>query len=75
MEKNKEKTRGKVFKMKIIDNFLKPEDLEDLKTVVLGTNFPWYMNDGVTLLGDGHIQFTHLIYKDGAFTSYKGLTR
>ena len=50
--------------MKIIDNFLKPEDLEDLKTIVLGTNFPWYMNDGVTLLGDGHIQFTHLIYKD-----------
>ena len=37
--------------MKIIDNFLKPEDLEDLKTIVLGTNFPWYMNDGVTLLG------------------------
>ncbi len=69
MGQDKKQTRGEILEMKIIDDFLKPEDLEDLKSIVLGTNFPWYMNDGVTLLGDGHIQFTHLIYKDGAFTS------
>jgi len=55
--------------MKIIDNFLNKEDLEDLKTIVLGATFPWYINDGVTQPDDGHIQFTHLIYKDDAFKS------
>lgn len=69
MGKNKEKTRGKILKMKIIDDFLKPEDLEDLKSIVLGEEFPWYMNDGVTWPGDGHIQFTHQTFKNGKFNS------
>ena len=55
--------------MKIIENFLAEHDLEDLKTIVLGSMFPWYLNDGVTTIGDGHIQFTHLMYRDNAFTS------
>ena len=69
MEKNQETFRGKILKMKIIDNFLDKEDLEDLKNIVLGENFPWYMNDGVTWPGDGHIQFTHQTFKNGEFKS------
>ena len=69
MGQDKKKTRGEVSQMKIIENFLKKEDLEDLKGIVLNEGFPWYMNDGVTWPGDGHIQFTHQIYKDDKFTS------
>ena len=55
--------------MKIIDDFLDKEDLEDLKCIVLGDKFPWYLNDGVSVPDDGHLQFTHQIYKDNQFTS------
>lgn len=55
--------------MIIIDSFLENNDLEDLKQIVLGSNFPWYINDGVSHHGDGHIQFTHLMYRDDKFTS------
>ena len=54
--------------MIIIDSFLENNDLEDLKQIVLGSDFPWYMNDGVTHHGDGHIQFTHLMYREDKFT-------
>ena len=55
--------------MIVIDSFLDKSDLEDLKQIVLGSEFPSYMNDGVTHTGDGHIQFTHLINRDDKFTS------
>lgn len=55
--------------MKIIDDFLDKEDLEDLKCIVLGDKFPWYLTDGVSVPDDGHLQFTHQIYKDNQFIS------
>ena len=55
--------------MKIIDDFLSNEDLEDLKCIVLGEKFPWYLNDGVSVPNDGHIQFTHQMYKNNKFIS------
>ena len=55
--------------MRIIDNFLDAGDMEDLKNIVLGDQFPWYLNDGVSHAGDGHIQLTHLMFKDEKFVS------
>lgn len=69
MEKDKGEARGEILKMKIIDNFLDKEDLEDLKCIVLSERFPWYLNDGVSVSNDGYIQFTHQIYKNNEFTS------
>tara|TARA_R110000782_G_scaffold249626_1_gene336835 strand:- start:632 stop:1126 length:495 start_codon:yes stop_codon:yes gene_type:complete len=55
--------------MKIIDNFLDAADMEDLKVIVLGDRFPWYMNDGVSHDSDGYLQFTHSIFKNNEFVS------
>ena len=55
--------------MEQIDNFLKTEDLKDLKDVILDATFPWALNHGVSYPDDGHIQFTHTIYKDNEFKS------
>ena len=55
--------------MEIIDNFLDAADMEDLKNIVLGDRFPWYMNDGVSYDSDGHLQFTHSTFKNDEFVS------
>ena len=55
--------------MEQIDNFLNPKDLKDLKEVILDPTFPWALNHGVSYADDGHIQFTHTIYKDDEFKS------
>ena len=55
--------------MKQIDNFLNQKDLTDLKQVILDPTFPWALNLGVSYPDDGHIQFTHTIYKDNEFKS------
>ena len=55
--------------MKQIDNFLNQKDLTDLKQVILDPTFPWALNHGVSYPDDGHIQFTHTIYKDNEFKS------
>ena len=55
--------------MKIIDNFLDAGDMEDLKVIVLSDRFPWYMNDGVSHASDGHLQFTHSMFKNDKFIS------
>ena len=55
--------------MKQRDNFLAESDLKDLKAVVLDPSFPWALNHGVSYPDDGHIQFTHTIYRDDEFKS------
>ena len=55
--------------MKQIDNFLNQKDLTDLKQVILDPTFPWALNHGASYPDDGHIQFTHTIYKDNEFKS------
>ena len=55
--------------MEQIDNFLNQVDLKDLKEVILDPTFPWALNHGVSYPDDGHIQFTHTIYKDNEFKS------
>lgn len=52
----------------VVDNFLEPQDFVEIKSLLLGCNFPWFFNDGVVLsdkesdLTD--FQFTHAFYKD-----------
>ena len=55
--------------MKQIDNFLDKKDLDDLKEIILDPSFPWALNHGVSYADDGHIQFTHTVYKDNEFKS------
>lgn len=55
--------------IEIKENFLEDNDLKDLKDVVLDPTFPWALNHGVSRMGDGHIQFTHTIYRDNEFKS------
>ena len=55
--------------MQQIDNFLKQQDLKDIKEIVLDAKFPWALNHGVSYPDDGHIQFTHTIYRDNEFKS------
>ena len=55
--------------MKIIENFLEQNDLADIKQIVTDATFPWSLNHGVSYPGDGHVQFTHTIYRDNEFIS------
>ena len=36
------------MKYKIIDNFLENEDFTHIQQIMLGNEFPWYFNEGVT---------------------------
>ena len=55
--------------IKVKENFLAQSDLKDLKDVLLDPSFPWALNHGVSYPEDGHIQFTHTIYRDDEFKS------
>jgi hypothetical protein len=56
--------------MKIIDNFLNKEDFETLQNNMLGYNFPWYLQDGVNVIGDEFFQLTHNFYKEFQIVSH-----
>ena len=55
--------------MKIINNFLKKEDLNKIKNEILNVNFPWYFQPCKVIDGDGQIQFTHTVWIDGKLNS------
>ena len=55
--------------MKIVDNFLDQSDFKDIKQIITDPTFPWSLNHGVSFEHDGHVQFTHTIYKDNEFQS------
>ena len=55
--------------MKIIDNFLKKEDLNKIKNEILSVNFPWFFQDHKVHVGDGQAQFTHVVWRSGKLNS------
>lgn len=52
--------------MKIIENFLPPSLLKNVKSEILGDNFSWYFNDSIAYddTSKNNFQFTHTFYKD-----------
>ena len=50
------------MKYKIIDNFLKKEEFSTLENVLLGNNFPWYLNEVLNKKVEEEFQFTHTFY-------------
>ena len=34
--------------IQVIDNFLEKEKFNNIKNIILGSNFPWYYNDFMT---------------------------
>jgi len=50
----------------IIDNFLNPDDFQDIQTIMLGEECPWYYMDNIDTLNDiDKFQFTHNFYDQG----------
>jgi len=51
--------------MNIIDNFLSEQEFIQIKELFMGSNFPWYFNDGILMEDDNtkHFQFTHSFYR------------
>lgn len=48
--------------MKIIDDVLPKPIFREMRDVMLGHDFPWYMSDGVDFVNDGKRQFFHMFY-------------
>lgn len=52
--------------MKVIDDFLPPDQHGEMLEVLLGADFPWYYNK--SLVADGYVddnyQFTHAVVRD-----------
>lgn len=58
--------------MKIIDNALGSKDFDDLKSLLVGNNFPWYFSDDKVGLGNNasyNYQFTHCFFIDNTIQS------
>ena len=53
--------------IKIIDNFLNPIEFNNLKTLLLSYNFPWYLNKIDT--GVKEHQLTHLFFIENKINS------
>ena len=52
--------------MKIIDNFLPKRDFKEIQNLVLGRDFPWFRQSGITFKDDkvDLCYFTHVAYCD-----------
>ena len=50
--------------VKIIDNFLNKDDLNNLKNQFLSNNFPWYFQKGIVFQNDGDFQYTHIFFNN-----------
>ena len=46
------------------DNYLSKDDFNQLKNLLLGNNFSYYLQDCKVSEGDGFFQFTHIFYDD-----------
>lgn len=55
--------------MKVIDNFLEEKEFNKIKNDILNTNFPWYFQHYKVTLGDGQVQFTHVVWRNGELNS------
>jgi hypothetical protein len=56
---------------KVIDNFLKEEDFQLIKSTMLGGEFAWFYQDSKVPTDPGpyDFQFTHIFYQNFNFTS------
>ena len=57
--------------MKVIDNFLPSYQFDKFQSFLMGENFDWYNNDGVTHPDDGLYQFIHTFYKWSPTSSFQ----
>jgi hypothetical protein len=63
----------------ITDNFLEPEDFQNLQMLMLGEDLPWYYMDKIDYPDDDHdsdkFQFTHAFYggDEGPYTDYRAI--
>jgi hypothetical protein len=50
--------------LNIIDNFLSEEEFESIHGLMMGSDFPWYFNNGILVKDkdDTKFQFTHTFY-------------
>ena len=50
--------------MRVIDNFIHPDQFQHIQNVMLGQDLPWFYNDGIVGPDDppGSFQFTHTFY-------------
>ena len=55
----------------VIDNFLPNYQFYKLQSLLMGTEFDWYYNDGVTHPDDGLYQFIHTFYKWSPTSSFQ----
>ncbi len=56
----------------VFDNFLEEENFKELQTLLLGSWFPWYFNDGIATTNTESVydyQFTHTFIRDSKITS------
>ena len=50
--------------IQIIDNFLPEEEFNSIKSVMMGYEFPWYINTlGLVDKDDGGFQFGHIFFQ------------
>tara|TARA_B100000586_G_C20017087_1_gene387294 strand:+ start:105 stop:638 length:534 start_codon:yes stop_codon:yes gene_type:complete len=63
----------------ITDNFLEPNDFQNLQMLMLGEDLPWYYMDKIDYPDDDHdpdkFQFTHAFYggDKGPYTDYRAI--
>ena len=58
----------------VIENFLKKNDLNNLKNQFLSNTFPWYFQNFKVEKNDGDFQYTHLFFDNNRINSnYFGL--
>jgi hypothetical protein len=53
----------------VIENFLKKDDLNNLKNQFLSNTFPWYFQDFKVEKNDGDFQYTHLFFDNNRINS------
>tara|TARA_R100000656_G_scaffold20893_1_gene18615 strand:+ start:306 stop:800 length:495 start_codon:yes stop_codon:yes gene_type:complete len=55
------------IKYAVKNNFLKKEDFENIKNMVMGENFPWYFGDNVAHAGkhESHFCWIHTFFRHG----------
>lgn len=60
---------------KIIDNFLEQDLFDNLKTLLLSTEFPWFFQENISVVGNEsnntllNFGFSHVFFKDGYINS------
>jgi hypothetical protein len=51
--------------MIVKDNFLNKKDFKKIQDLITGSDFPWFVSNGINYKNDGHTQFFHNFYNQG----------